>query len=1300
MAQLKDLLVSGSARIIGKVYSPEFVGKLTGNADTATKADKADKDGDGQTITGTYLSNATINGRTLTLTAPKGKTITLTTQDTNTWRGIQNNVTSDSTTDSLSAAQGKYLKSLIDGKSNNGHNHDDRYYTETEIDNKLKTYVPLAGGVMTGILNFQSTSTNRIQPNQQDIIINGIAESTTVGSAPGIGFHIGNKNWGSLKFLSDGSFRFYNASANGYNPVYASNFYGALKGNADTATNATSAGKASNDSSGNSIVGTYFSSVKVDANDSHKYNFLSPNGATKGSITIYDEFQKRSTVTATTDWNTLIKTGIYKVQMSAWGDATKMHSPNSYNAQLYNYGILLVFESVANDSEKRFTQIYIPHNEGVNVSGSAYKRMHNGSDTTTGWQVWHPIARGLSWNELTGKPNYAGSGSAGGAATSANKLNTDAGSNVQPIYFKNGVPVTTSYSLNATVNGAGAGCASRLTYYSGDNTISSTANFIYKDNKIYFGNNNTAGGYLNGNATNGGCNSILIGDDVWLGDANVGGMLGLKSNSGNNSGLIFLNNAGTEIGRFYAQYTDANIINLFINKSLYPTDSDKYSLGDNNHYFSSVTSKWLYANVKQSGTEGGVSLFGCDENYSICFRQTSNLGTHGFVNGDWATYFVMSNTAHRGWIFRTYGNKNVASIDTDGNTKIDGLLINSLGPTCGGNGKYSYYKIMTITITGSYINRPISFEVSGRGRYNSKVTILFNNTDSKDPGLYGFITDLDNAYFIKKTATSTWEVYGQYSETWGTALIHRITGEGYGYSGINITLNMTNIDSLPSGTTRASYAYNASYANSAAKLTTARTITLSGAVTGSVSFDGSQNVTLATAVNHTHNYAGSSSAGGSANSAVKLDTASAGSSTQPVYFSGGKPVACGTSLDVSITGNAATATNADKLDGYHGSSSQTANTYVLRNSNGYIYTNYINSNTGNGENPTISQIIVTNGSDGFYRKATLAHLKTSLGSMPASDVYSWAKASTKPSYSWDEITGKPSTFTPSSHSHNYITSNGRNNNLVIASANAGTSGASGLAPIAGVAMYEYYASSTGPTNYGNLLTVRGSASPGATQIALPWSGTDNIAPYIRAHSDWGNTHTWSNWKQLCFTDGSGASGSWGISVTGSSASCTGNAATATKFATARTITLSGAVTGSVSFDGSANATINTSVNHSHSQYLPLAGGTMTGNINFNTKGTNYIGNGANDNAYMVGGAFNNLVISSWYGVSFTTSCNNTTFTNKNAVSIDCRNGILAAASLRVGNGSGATINFCTSSGTAAPGAKIVAYSDRIEFVFA
>lgn len=57
--------------------------------------------------------------------------------------------------------------------------------------------------------------------------------------------------------------------------------------------------------------------------------------------------------------------------------------------------------------------------------------------------------------------------------------------------------------------------------------------------------------------------------------------------------------------------------------------------------------------------------------------------------------------------------------------------------------------------------------------------------------------------------------------------------------------------------------------------------------------------------------------------------------------------------------------------------------------------------------------------------------------------------------------------------------------------------------------------------------------------------------------------------------GTGASGTWGIAITG-------NSATATKLATARTISLTGDVTGSTSFDGSGNASITTAIgNDSH-----------------------------------------------------------------------------------------------------------------------
>ena len=40
-------------------------------------------------------------------------------------------------------------------------------------------------------------------------------------------------------------------------------------------------------------------------------------------------------------------------------------------------------------------------------------------------------------------------------------------------------------------------------------------------------------------------------------------------------------------------------------------------------------------------------------------------------------------------------------------------------------------------------------------------------------------------------------------------------------------------------------------------------------------------------------------------------------------------------------------------------------------------------------------------------------------SMPASDVPAWAKAATKPTYAWSEITGKPNEFNPAAHSHSF-----------------------------------------------------------------------------------------------------------------------------------------------------------------------------------------------------------------------------------------------------------------------------------------
>ena len=78
MAQLKDLIVSGATRILGKTYSPEFIGKLTGNADTATKATG---DSNGQNIVSTYIKNLSINGKTLNIYKGNGSNSSLTIKD-------------------------------------------------------------------------------------------------------------------------------------------------------------------------------------------------------------------------------------------------------------------------------------------------------------------------------------------------------------------------------------------------------------------------------------------------------------------------------------------------------------------------------------------------------------------------------------------------------------------------------------------------------------------------------------------------------------------------------------------------------------------------------------------------------------------------------------------------------------------------------------------------------------------------------------------------------------------------------------------------------------------------------------------------------------------------------------------------------------------------------------------------------------------------------------------------------------------------------------------------------------------
>lgn len=673
-----------------------------------------------------------------------------------------------------------YIKSL--SYSNDGKQ---LIATRGSGDTSLKLSLPIASAIKSGIV---TTDAQSFGGTKTFTTINSTNLTVTGSSGfnySGIETATGNKAR-PVWFAYDG--------ING-KPVVNANFtYNPATQTLSVANLSGTANKATNDSGGQNIMSTYISNVEADKDNKYKYNFKTPTGAIRNSITIYDEFQKRSQVDATTDWNTLTSTGIYKVQMSAWGDATKMHSPNSYNKDLVSYGILLVFESIANDSEKRFTQIYIPYKDDISVSSSAYKRMHNGSDITTGWKSWHPIARGLNWSELTGKPNYAGSSSVGGAATSANKLNTNAGSVTlpvyfsngipvacstnlgvsitgnaasatkltsnagsvtQPIYFKDGKPIATTYSLNATVK---AGTSNRIAFYSGNNEISSASSLKY---------------YTATNSKKANQTILRIWGTTYGNDATA-------TISGAASSLSW-NDGGPQI-QFSTSEAESQ------DGALIFTDHDSAGVGASFHFVSNQ-SEW---SVVSKRFVAKTSIIIGQEAHT-----SSNQGYNLYVNG--TEYINGILTAVGDCKFIAHGNEFNFVPTLKASTSV----------------WLNYRQTGGQPTDGDFI---INEYIFGNGANKALASVK----DGLFSGAATYVRDSNNK---TNNISITYSKAGQTSTSW------LASWNGYELGRIS-PANIT--------------------AGKATKLATARTITLSGAVTGSVSFDGSTNVTLTTSVNHTH----------------------------------------------------------------------------------------------------------------------------------------------------------------------------------------------------------------------------------------------------------------------------------------------------------------------------------------------------------------------------------------------------------------------------------------------------------------
>lgn len=125
----------------------------------------------------------------------------------------------------------------------------------------------------------------------------------------------------------------------------------------------------------------------------------------------------------------------------------------------------------------------------------------------------------------------------------------------------------------------------------------------------------------------------------------------------------------------YGLYVVSNqswIKNTLWTGNVYPDTNNTRECGTDNYFWNKMSTNWLNVNRGSSQTDGGITLYGGDINYGIIYRTTKDQGTHGYVSGDWATYFTMSNSTGKGWIFKRWGVGNVASISTDGNAYFNG----------------------------------------------------------------------------------------------------------------------------------------------------------------------------------------------------------------------------------------------------------------------------------------------------------------------------------------------------------------------------------------------------------------------------------------------------------------------------------------------------------------------------------------------------------------------------------------------------------------------------------------------------
>lgn len=850
------------------------------------------------------------------------------------------------------------MNAKLDGKSNTGHTHDDRYYTESEIDSKLsgKANSNHSHYSITTVADNRNTNTT---PNdyRNTFIFQGLKDNSKINSPSSdtYSYLLGLRGWNDSSGGNSHELAFNNTGVywrngstewNGWNRLYTENYH-------PNADHASSADYATNAGSANGVAPEWSGSVDLNSSswlaawssDGKKIKAMSTGTFAKASHTHTKAQVGLSNVDNTADANKSVK---YATSSGTADSATTSNGVKDYNDA--NRTIKIGFAG-----------------DGLNTSNLNYIAGYADNGTKIK-DVSKDVLK--SWIGLGNYLPLVG-GTMSGALNFANGTWNAVGDDVQigdhdtsGSFYIQGLNGPTNIKLKKKGDtSTGAGDSATITYDGGNLIIDKTIQANLSGNastatKAVSADKATSASSADKAAKLTTARTVSGGSDITL-SFNYDG-------SGNSTANIGFYSCKHSIGNTN-NYPFHRFAKLDANKNAWVDNSMTFLISQDYSGGGYGICRLVYRSNADSSSASLAAEWLVRKGLSVDTVQVA-IKTDK-TNGAYCDAFYKSSGGYMSVVIRAIASGGRASLgrtwtlinsnETDGTTATDKKTSSECWKTIADAGNELHkqaYSSSASAIDGGY--------VASAGSANSASTCTGNSASAtKLTSSAGSATQ--PVYFKDGKPVAGTYTLGDAS----SKMVRTLSAQGN--SGWT---NKTTDDKYVPTMSFMAY-WNGAYGGTYSNLQYCDRGRFGTIVTkGSGDY---------AAASHTHNYAGSGSAGGSANSAIKLDS-SAGSAIQPVYFKDGKPVATTYTLNKTVPADA-----------------KFTDTNTWRGIQNNLTSDSTDQSLSAAQGKALKTLV--DGKAPASHKHTKSQITDFPTSMPASDVSAWAKAATKPSYTKAEV---------------------------------------------------------------------------------------------------------------------------------------------------------------------------------------------------------------------------------------------------------------------------------------------------------